>query len=212
MKSRVPILLAVVAALCPVIGFFFPGRWVNTWFNERLNNWMVIISSFALLLGIVSLIQVNLKKIRQRTKGWGFSIVILVSFAVMTSFGLFGKKSGIGGGGLAPFEWTFNFVNTPLFATMQSLLAFYIASAAYRAFRVRNVEATLLLIGALIIMLGRIPFGELIHPALPDVAEWVMKFPNTAAQRGILIGAALGAAAMAVRIMVGIERPYLGKR
>jgi len=103
----------------------------------------------------------------------------------------------------------FNFVNTPLFATMQSLLAFYIASAAYRAFRVRNVEATLLLIGALIIMLGG-SLRELIHPALPDVAEWVMNSPTRGAA-GILIGAALARRPWRCA-SCGIERPYLGKR
>jgi len=178
--------------------------------NQRLDEWMVIIAAFALLLGIVSLVQVNIHKIRRRSRGWGFAIVILVSFAIMTAFGLFGGQGQREDGTLYPFTWVFQFAFSPLQSTMFSLLAFYVASAAYRAFRVRNVEATLLLIGALIIMVGRIPFGQMIHPVIPDVAEWVMQFPNTAAQRGIIIGAALGAAAMSIRIMVGIERPYLG--
>jgi hypothetical protein len=99
----------------------------------------------------------------------------------------------------------------PLQSTMFSLLAFYVASASYRAFRVKNVEASLLLIGALAIMFGRIPLGGMILPFAPDLAEWIMQFPNTAAQRGIIIGAALGAASMSIRVLVGIERPYLGK-
>ncbi len=211
MKNRVPVWLALFASLFPVAGFFLPARWIDTWFNQRLDRWMVIVASFALLLGVVSMIRVNAGKIRRRAKGWGFSVVVLASFAAMASLGLFGRQGERADGSLYPFTWTFQFVVAPLQATMFSLLAFYVASAAYRAFRVRNLEATLLLIGALVIMFGRIPIGQLIHPALPEVAEWVMKFPNTAAQRGILIGAALGAAAMSVRIMLGIERPYMGR-
>mgnify|MGYP001572909840 CR=1 FL=1 len=48
-------------------------------------------------------------------------------------------------------------------------------------------------------------------PSVEGVAEWIMKYPNTAGQRGVIIGAALGAASMSIRVMIGIERPYLGK-
>jgi hypothetical protein len=157
------------------------------------------------------MVQVNVHKVKRRVKGWGFSVIILLSFAIMTAFGLFGGQGERADGSLHPFTWVFQFAFSPLQATMFSLLAFYVASASYRAFRVKNVEATLLLVGALIIMVGRIPLGQMIDPIVPKAAEWVMQFPNTAAQRGIIIGAALGAAAMSIRIMVGIERPYLGK-
>lgn len=204
-------MLAVVAGLLPVIAFFLPDRTINNWFNTQLDEWMVIIASFALLLGIISMIQVNLAKVRRRQKGWIFSIIILLSFAIMASFGLFGRQGEREDGSLYPFTWVFQNMYSPMQATMFSLLAFYVASASYRAFRVRNVEATLLLIGALIIMVGRIPLGQAMIPVSADVAEWLMQFPNTAAQRGIIIGAALGAASMSIRVLVGIERPYLGK-
>ena len=93
-------------------------------------------------------------------------------------------------------------------ATMFSLLAFFIASAAFRAFRVRSIEALLLAIAAFILMLGRVPIGNLIHPALPVVADWLMEVPQNAAKRGILMGAALGVMATGFRIILGIERTY----
>jgi hypothetical protein len=59
-------------------------------------------------------------------------------------------------------KWIFDYMFTPLSATMFSLLAFFVASASYRAFRIRNFEATLLLVAGIIIMVGRVPIGSMI--------------------------------------------------
>ena len=90
-----------------------------------------------------------------------------------------------------------------------------------RAFRIRSFQATLLLIAAVVVMIGRVPFGEMIFsplPAvwgagkwLPDLTNWIMTKPNSAAQSGIIIGAALGAASMSLRVILGLETSYLGK-
>ena len=67
---------------------------------------------------------------------------------------------------------------------------------------------------AIIIMLGRVPVGSFIKWgkfSLPGLAEWIMAYPNMAAQRGLLIGIALGAICMSLKIILGIERSYLGR-
>ena len=52
------------------------------------------------------------------------------------------------------FQWMFKYIFSPLSATMFALLAFFVASASFRAFRARNFEASLLLVAGIIIMLG----------------------------------------------------------
>ena len=60
------------------------------------------------------------------------------------------------------FYWMFNNIYLPLGATMFALLAFFVASASYRAFKIRNFEATLLLISGVLLMIGRVPIGQVI--------------------------------------------------
>ncbi len=108
------------------------------------------------------------------------------------------------------FRIFFDYVMMPILATMFALLAFFIASAAYRAFRARNVLATLLLIAALIVMLR---FNPWIPGAewVARTSNWLMNVPNLAAQRAIVIGIGLGIVSTAVKIILGIERGYMGK-
>lgn len=215
-RLRLPLILTFIAGLIPIVAFFFkeeargiklPANW--------LEQDMVIVSGFALLLGVVNVVQSNMQKIERHEKGRFFAAVLLIGLfstalaGVLGAFRTFGLP-GIGNypdGRPTPFAWASNYLFTPLQATMFSLLAFYIASAAFRAFRARNVEATILLVAAVVVMLGRIPVGEGVFGRF---TEWLMQIPNGAAQRGIIIGAALGAASLSLRVILGIERSYLG--
>ena len=106
--------------------------------------------------------------------------------------------------------WAYDHVFSPCNATMFALLAFFIASAAFRAFRARNTEAALLLGAAIIVLLGRAPIGTLINRNLPDITNWIIDWPNNAGRRAIIMGAALGAIVTGLRVLLGMERQHVG--
>jgi hypothetical protein len=108
------------------------------------------------------------------------------------------------------FQWMYNYIEVPCGATIFSILAFFMASAAYRTFRARNFEAIMLLVAAMIVMFGRVPISELISSRFSQLSDFLMGYPNLAAKRGILLGISLGAIAQSVRILFGIERSYMG--
>ena len=64
-------------------------------------------------------------------------------------------------------------------------------------------------------MLGRVPVGDVATNWLPEpmrlgtIQQWIMDWPQNAAKRAILIGAALGVMATGLRVILGIERSYL---
>lgn len=106
--------------------------------------------------------------------------------------------------------WTYDHIFSPCNSTMFALLAFFIASAAFRAFRARNTEAALLLGSAIIVLLGRAPIGSLINENLPYITNWIIDVPNNAGRRAIIMGAALGAIVTGLRVLLGMERQHVG--
>ncbi len=225
-RLQLPLLLTFVAGMIPIVAFFLTRKAALIKIPaDRLERWLVIVAGFALLLGVINVVQGNIRKIERRAKGWPYAIFLLIGLFVPGIFGILsalnvGPFHGIGNnpdGSFTPFSWVTRFFFEPLQATMFSLLAFYVASAAFRAFRLRNLEAAILLISAVVVMLGRIPVGDYLFKVVPGgetwlgrFTEWLMDKPNTAAQRGIIIGAALGAASLSLRVILGIERSYLG--
>jgi hypothetical protein len=209
MKQTLPILLTFFVSLFFAVQFFVPHHGLLEWF-ERLNTWIMIIGSFAMLLGIYSLIQVHWIKIARKSSNWQYSYVTFFGLILTMVVGTFGSiESGTLSQGCM-FDYIYNSVLNPIQSTMFSLLAFFIASASYRAFRARSLIATVLLVTAVIVMLGRVPVGSWINSRLPDLASWILNVPNLAAKRAVMIGIGLGGSATALKVALGIERSHFG--
>ena len=219
MKKTVPIIIAFLSGLVMVVSFFFnPEGSTLGKIEPEVLSWMTIIAGFTLLLGVVSIIRVNYVAVKRKNDGWWYKLATLIAIFAMAIPSIIPTRwsSLFGTGPNSIYDWLFNYLDAPMMSTMFAMLAFYIASAAFRAFRARTTEATLLLLTAVLVMLWRIPMGEIalksVYGGLPEMINtYIMNGANMAVQRGIIIGAALGAAAMSLRIMLGIERTYMGK-
>jgi hypothetical protein len=209
MKRTVPLVITFLTAFFLVVSFFIPHEPFGQ-LEQRLLVWFAIVSGFTMLLGVDSLFRAHLKRVIRSREGRWHSLALLVSLMVTLVVGIIGfVRFGSPFHLQSPFMFVYTYAIVPLQGTMFALLAFYIASASYRAFRARNTVATLLLVSAVIVMLGRVPIGAAISQFFPVAQEWIMDVPQLAAKRGIQIGAALGAVSMSLRIMLGIERSYL---
>lgn len=208
MKRELPVVLGLAVGAVIVLDYFFKigtGAASLANLSREVQNWVLIIAAFALALAAVNLMRIHVANIRARRSGWYNSAALLLTLVVMATIGI------VKGTTDPLYRYWYTGFLAPVDATIFSLLAFYITSAAYRAFRARNIDAAILLAVAFVVMLGRAPVGEMIWKGVPAVTSWLMDYPNMAGQRGIIIGAAVGALSLGLRILVGLERSYLGQ-
>jgi hypothetical protein len=183
---------------------YFSAHPVARKFNQTIIEYWQIIFAFALLVGIAGVIRINIKQLGDRDEPV-YRLVTLAGIVIMPFLALiWGTRIN------SPFMWVFENVQAPMQSTVFALLAFFVASAAYRGFRARSTPAALLLAAALITLLSRSELGSWIAGWLPDVADWIRNNPSMAARRGILIGIGLGSLTTSLRVIVGIERTWLG--
>ena len=200
-----PVLVTFAVGAALITLFFVPHHQAQT-VNAEILEWATVVYAFALILGSISLWSTHARKVRNRAEGWPYSLVTMTMLVAVTGLGV------LQGTGEGTVVYTiYQSVNAPLASTMFALLAFFIASAAFRAFRARNLEATLLLVTAVLMMIGRVSIGEFLWPGFPAFTEWLLDVPNLAAKRAIAIGVGLGAVSTGLKIILGIERSYLGR-
>lgn len=228
MRRTVPILIASLSGFVLVLAFFSPQT--KSW-SEAAVNWFNVLAAIAFILGAGSLLKVQLAKISARRPGWGYAAITLASFLVTLAVGLlkvgtvpsdrFPQHAWTGDyeAPQAAFGWLYLYVMSPLTATMFALLAFYVASAAFRAFRAKNLAAILLLSAAFLVLLGRTAAAGFLTGWLPEplvalrldnLVDTMLIYVGTPGSRAIVIGIALGVAATSLRVLLGLERPYLG--
>jgi len=206
-RIEIPIALTIIATLLQVLPYYFDIPVLSTVAGTATNAVLLIVAC-ATFVGVISVLMVHAKRVQRKTEGWYFSVLIIVFVAIMVLTGLPLQEFGLGRNN-SIFNWVFTNIQTPLGGTMYSILAFFITSAAVRAFKARNIEAAIVLVSGTLMVMGNAPIFTNTVPVLVDISLWIRNVPNMATMRGVMIGAALGAVALAVRTLMGIERGYL---
>lgn len=196
-KRSVATAIAISVGLFVLLDFFVQNAFIGT-LKFVFVRWAIIVAAFAMVLGFFNVLIVHLNKILRFKQGWFYSIFLVLTMMVVLILGLIQGPQG------SLTSRIFQYVLFPLQATIFSLLAFFVASAAYRAFRLRSWESALLVITGVIVLLGQVPLWG----ALATFKEWILGVPSMAGARGILLGVALGTVATGLRVLLGIDRPY----
>lgn len=223
-RRTIPLMITAIVGFVLVVAYFIPHPPFDT-LREDFSIYFDIIASVAFILGAGNLIKMHGNRIGKKEKNWGYSAVTVMGFILVLFVGLtkLGNPQGFRGSSVTAdgsyFDHVYRYIFRPCAATMFALLAFYVASASFRAFRAKNAEATILLLVAFTILLGRTFVGTLLTSWLPDslyfltipyLAEKIMTVLNFAGNRAIMIGIALGIVSTSLKVIIGIDRSYLG--
>jgi len=181
--------------------------------SDQLLAYITAVLTAAFAIGVINLTRVHWINIKRKRATWRYSVILLLSLYTMLVFSLIASPFALDPNAVVipasviQFStpiWEFLYYKTlvNINSSIFSLLAFFIASAAYRAFKARSLESTILLVAGLLVVLGQAPIADLIWPGFSIIRDWIMAFPNTAGQRGIIIGAALGIIVFSVRRLI----------
>ncbi|HXX72438.1 MAG TPA: hypothetical protein VEI80_01995 [Candidatus Acidoferrales bacterium] len=181
--------------------------------SDQLLAYVTAVLTAAFAIGVINLTRVHWINIKRKRATWRYSVILLLSLYTMLVFSLIASPFALDPNAVVIPASVIQF-STPIWeflyykilvninSSIFSLLAFFIASAAYRAFKARSLESTILLVAGLLVVLGQAPIADLIWPGFSIIRDWIMAFPNTAGQRGIIIGAALGIIVFSVRRLI----------
>jgi hypothetical protein len=210
-KQWIPSLLfATIPGLVVLLGYLFPGRLLIQYrgrvveWRDVLVEWAVIVAAFAFLLGIFNILRVHGGRIGHRRQGWPYSLVLLLVLVVawippLLPVGIPGQET--------LDRAVFDYVISPVGASLAALVVFTLALAAFRLLRVRRgAGAVLFLLTVVVVLLGSVPFIGL--EWLAGIRDWIINVPGMAGMRGLLLGVALGTVITALRVLVVSERPH----
>lgn len=205
-RRWIPIFVAVLTGVVVLLGYLFPnylpltyrGRVVEL--RDILVEWAVIVAAFALLLGVFNILRVRGQQILRRREGRFYTLALV--FAILV-----GAIPAILPEGTLIQETlnhvVFDYIISPLGASLAALVVFTLTLAAFRMLRTRRgVGAVVFLLIVAVVLLGSVFMG------LEGIRGWIINVPGMAGMRGLLLGVALGTIITALRVFVASERPY----
>ena len=165
----------------------------------------MILGAVALGVGVLNLARVHIQKLRRKSSGSPYSILLLASmgltFLIVIVFGQTSPAS----------LWVFNYVLVPVEASLVAILVILLIYALVKMFY-RGVTIHILVFSLTVVFIlavtAMLAWVDL--PLIGELRDWIREVWSLGAARALLIGVALGAVAAGLRILVGADRPYEG--
>jgi hypothetical protein len=211
MKYYIPAAVAIGTGLLVLLSYLLPIPELYV-IRLALVDWAVVLAGLAVIVGVLNVLLVHTRRFETRDRGWGYSLLTVVT-VLLTLFA--GMLEGFSTGGSGLYEpggianLLFNGVIAASLAALAAVVMVVLVAAAVRMLRTRPGGWSILFLATVVVVLvGWIPLAA--AGPLNGVWRWLITVPAAAGARGILLGTALGTLVIGLRVLTGGERPYKG--
>lgn len=204
MRRTLPLTMATIVAAMMVFEYYFrvsEAAALASWFRSAA----VIGASWTFVLAFVVTSIRHVKLSQRKGRERYYSMLLIVTLWGMTLMGL------VMGPRYSWYVWLFNNINPIVYGAMIGTTAFFVASAGYRALRIRSAEGTVMLVVGVIVMMAQVTVGEAIWGGIGPLGSWLMEVAQSASVRGQEITIGFGFVAMCMRIMSWLDSRWLGE-
>ena len=158
------------------------------------------------IIGVGNMTRFHLKNVLTQGKNWTPSRVLLASCWIPLVIGIAFSRNN------PTYAYLYNRLYLPTSQAFFGILSFYILSAAYRTFKSRSLDSTVLLLAAMFVMIAHSPATSVIWSGFAPLGGWILDVCTAAGVRGISIGIAIGSVVTALRVMTGREKRHLAAK
>jgi len=169
-------------------------------FTSEASAWGSVIAGFTMFVGAISAAVYHVNKVIRREEDWWLNAYFVAMLFIMFFL-------GIGGVGT---KQAYNFIFTNIYRQIgtatSALGGLFLISAFYRSFRLQNIEAGIVIVSAVIVGFTFATVAGSMSPLIKPMGIWLLTYPTMAAMRGIMMCIAIGAVAISLRVVLGMER------
>lgn len=197
-ENTLPLLILSFIGTVMVLENFFDPLSPIIPLTDTIRTYTTVLASAAWGLGIAVLTLSHIRAIyrKRESPSWVYSAVYMIAFLVMSLTGL---AVGVAG---ERFIWLYDVIYSPGHMTLYSTTAFFITTAGFRVFRLRNLDSAVLLISGTIVLMSVLPIFTGFIPFIGPLGNWIMTVPGVAGYRAFTIGVAIGILGLGLRIFL----------
>jgi len=197
--SRIVIIVCVVATLA---GYYIQSPQISAVSNE-LNLWNMVIGSFTLFVGLVSVFARYSRSIMNRSKNWmlhAYCLAVIVVWIILGN--IIGMYSTL-------YQTLYLSTKITLHITIIGQLVFFSVSGMYRTFRIKSLRTAVFAFFTVLVVVLNMPPLITTFPALSDLTYWLLDNPQMAGARAMVMCGGIGGVILGIRILLGIEKSTL---
>ncbi len=211
-KRLIPILLGSVAGILILFDRLFANISGISEASQQVLELAQFLAAFAVLVGVANVVWFHLGRLRRRHPRWPYSVALLIGVLIPPGLALYSNFAEAQPIVLETslFQDVVRWVYTPLSVSLLALLTFFALTAAIRALGSGSREAVVVTVVATFMLLLQLPITAWL-PFVGETAVWIQQYLALAGLRGLALGAAIGAVVASVRIILGLDRPYLDR-